>query len=77
MKKILMFLAMFTLYWPSTNKPIEQYQKVRITGGEFAGKKGMVNFTWADGSVDVLYVSVFHPLGVHYYVTDYHWLELQ
>lgn len=76
MKNSFLLLVMFTLYWPGTTRPIEQYSNVRIVCGEFVGKKGYVNYTWESGEVDVVYQNMF-GLVKHYYVLDYRCLELQ
>lgn len=72
-KYLLCLLAMAILYWPNHTR-IEQYSKVYIVCGEFAGKKGYVNYTWESGEVDVVYQNML-GLVKHYYVTDYHCLE--
>jgi hypothetical protein len=68
-KLLVLAMLMFTLYWPGTRRPLEQGERVKITFGEFRGKHGRINYTWSDGSVDVI-----HGFK-HYYVLDYHWLE--
>lgn len=69
MKNLLVAIFMFTLYWPGTHTPLRIGDPVRIICGEYDGKHGKVNYTWQDGSVDVIYVNLLTGIH-HYYIRD-------
>lgn len=52
--KLLTVFLMSTLFWPGTAKPVLQGDRVRVICGEHKGMTGVVNYTWADGHVDVV-----------------------